>query len=100
MKNIYIRLKDNCSFLTELGYSYCCNIKSFIHPSVLFSSDNEQLQIGIDYERNRMFCNLYDQSDNLHSIDLLINIDFKICKNTNEVIEKGLESLKAIIKNK
>lgn len=47
MKNIYIRLKDNCSFLTELGYSYCCNIKSFIHPSVLFSSDNEQLQISV-----------------------------------------------------
>jgi len=98
MKSIYVILENSCCFLKELGYSYCCNIKSFIHPSVLFSSLNERLQIGIDFETNRMFCNRYDKSDDIHSIDLLINIDFRNCKTANQVIETGIENLKKIIK--
>lgn len=57
--NIYEKIKHDFSFIETYGYKICNLFKSYIAPSVMFSNDKYEIQIGMDYEEGRMFISFF-----------------------------------------
>lgn len=92
-KNIYKKIQADFSFLEELGYKYDSIFESNVVPSILFCSANRKIQIGVNFENDKIFILYYERFDFLNAIDVLGGCEFKSRK-----YKKQVETAKSVLK--
>ena len=70
-KSIYKRLIEDFNFLNCYGYSYSHPLKHFEIPSVVYSRNESELEIGFNYRTDRFYIYEYIKKDYLHPILIL-----------------------------
>lgn len=93
-KKFYKKIQADFSFLEELGYKYDSIFESNVVPSILFCSANRKIQIGVNFENDRIFILYYERFDFLNAIDVLDGCEFKSRK-----YKKQVETAKSVLKS-
>lgn len=88
--SIYRKLRRDFSLLKEYGYKYSGKFRHYVQPSIEFKRKNSNIQIGFNYESNRIYLYIYKPK----CIDILENeIGFEKLS-YKEQLEKSLTILK------
>ena len=53
IESIYEKIKKDFEFLKDFGYNTCSDEHHYIFPSVVFHSQKESIQIGMNYEEKK-----------------------------------------------
>lgn len=56
IESIYEKIKKDFEFLKDFGYNTCSDEHHYIFPSVVFHSQKESIQIGMNYEEKKNVC--------------------------------------------
>ncbi len=74
IESIYEKIKKDFEFLKDFGYNTCSDEHHYIFPSVVFHSQKESIQIGMNYEEKKMFAWFYSSPKQHIGTDILQNI--------------------------
>lgn len=74
IESIYEKIKKDFEFLKDFGYNTCSDEHHYIFPSVVFHSQKESIQIGMNYEEKKMFAWFYSSPKQHIGTDILKNI--------------------------
>lgn len=91
--NIYKKIKKDFDFLNDFSYFYHHDEHHNVMPSVVFSKDDKQIQIGMHYEDGKMFVIIYDDLAQVLGENLIENYTFQ-----NRNYDKQVEEVKVILK--
>lgn len=93
-KNIYKKIRTDFSFVKEFGYMHDLVYESHVVPSILFCSANRKIQIGVNFENDKIFILYYERFDALDAIDVLGGCEFE-----SRRYKKQVEAAKSVLKS-
>ena len=95
----YETIHSDFSFIEEYGYTFKTDVGGdWAAPSVLYSKESNDIEVGYDRLSNKMFVYLHTDGTLRNGIDLLAGI--KLIKNYKHQYEIVKEALLAVLKNK
>ena len=97
LDHIYNEIKNDFSFLSSYGFAYSYNEHHYVMPSVICTDGVRRLQIGMNYEEQRMFVVLYEKEGQLCGEDLLYHKELS-GKRYHQQVKQVIDYITPILK--